>query len=99
VAGADVGIGFELRQNAPNPFGSETAIRFSAPVSGAATLSVFDVSGRLVSRLVDGEVSAGRHVVRWNGRNREGRSVGDGVYFYRLQVGEREQVRRMVRLR
>jgi len=90
---------FDLDQNAPNPFGAETTIRFSLPSAGVASLSVFDVTGRLVTRLLDGPVDGGGHAVRWSGRNATGNAVAPGVYFYRLQVGDRQETRRMVRLR
>ena len=100
VAGAGEGaMRFELGQNAPNPFGSATAIRFALPARGTAILAVYDVTGRLVARLVEGEVDGGRHEVRWDGRNRAGKAAAPGVYFYRLEAGERQEVRRMVRLR
>ncbi|HMB71013.1 MAG TPA: endonuclease, partial [bacterium] len=90
---------FRLDQNRPNPFRDGTVIVLSLPAAGAVDLSVFDVSGRLVTRLLDGPLEAGLHQVRWSGRNRSGQSVAPGVYFYRIDTGDRRETRRMVRLR
>jgi flagellar hook assembly protein FlgD len=62
-------------------------------------LSVFDVRGRLVARLVDEPKGSGSYTVTWNGRNRYGAEVGTGVYFYRLQWNSQTISRRMVLLK
>lgn len=68
-----------LHQNVPNPFTRATTIRFVLPWSGRARLSVHDLIGQEVARLVDGELPAGSHSVTLDGRD-----LPDGVYFYRL---------------
>lgn len=88
-----------LMQNYPNPFNPETIIEFALPVGGPARLEVFDALGQRVALLLDGSVAAGRHTLRWDGRDLRGRPVGSGVYFYRLHSGAYERVRRMVLLR
>jgi flagellar hook assembly protein FlgD len=88
---------FRLHQNAPNPFRPATTIRFDLPRRGPVSLRVYDVAGRLVRSLVDGSpLEAGRHEAVWDGRNESGRSVGAGLYFYRLQAGSLSETRRMV---
>jgi flagellar hook assembly protein FlgD len=84
----------------PNPFGDRAAIRFEIPAGGAqADLSVYDVTGRRVRRLVTGPQPAGFHVVVWDGTDQSGRRVAAGTYFYRLRAGDFEQSHRLVRLR
>lgn len=78
-----------LLQNAPNPFQPRTSIRFDVaqaerPV--AARLTIFDLNGRAVRRLLDAPLTGGDHEVQWDGRNDSGEIVGSGVYFYRLEV-------------
>jgi hypothetical protein len=90
---------FGLRQNMPNPFGSGTAIEFSVPETQRVTLAVFNISGRLVRTLVDGEVPAGPSQVRWDGRDGGGNPLASGIYFYRLENGERTITRKGVLLR
>ncbi|MBN1827482.1 MAG: T9SS type A sorting domain-containing protein [Candidatus Eisenbacteria bacterium] len=103
----DTGVGtdeapatFRLGRNVPNPFNPITTIHYDVPAGGgAATIEVFDVSGRLVRTLVDGQSAAGSHQVVWDGRNARGRSVPSGVYFYRLTAPGVEMTRKMVLLR
>jgi YVTN family beta-propeller protein len=76
-----------LLQNAPNPFNPSTAIGYEVGAAGRVKLHVFDVSGRLVRTLVDREMPAGSHLVRWDGRDDQGRALGSGRYFYRLRTG------------
>jgi hypothetical protein len=68
----------------PNPFVSSTDLRFTIDRPGRVELSLFDVSGRLVRTLVDGELDAGEHVAIWDGRDDRGRPMPAGTYFSRL---------------
>jgi uncharacterized protein (DUF362 family) len=88
-AGAGNGFGFTsviLQQNRPNPFKSETRIRFFMPRPGPVTLSVYDSLGRRVRRLVDNAVGTGWHDVAWDGRTDKGSLASGGVYFCRLEA-------------
>jgi len=67
----------------PNPFNPQTTIRLAMKQSGTASVKVYDVQGRLVRTLVEGEMGAGRHDLRWTGVDNAGRSVPSGVYFVR----------------
>jgi hypothetical protein len=90
--GAPVGVGIEkseplagfLRPPAPNPTRSSTTVSYSIAQPGRVQLSVYDVAGRLVCQLVDGERTAGTGAVTWAGTNDAGSQVGGGVYFVRL---------------
>jgi hypothetical protein len=88
-----------LFQNAPNPFNPTTTIRYNLPSRCRVALCVYDVSGRLVERLVDAEQPAGIYGVDWNGRNGSGETVASGVYFCRLRAGKEWRSRTMVLLR
>jgi YVTN family beta-propeller protein len=72
----------------PNPFprSGATLLRFTLPRATRAKLEVFDAAGRRVATLVDGALPAGPGAAQWNGRDASGRSVGPGVYFYRLSA-------------
>jgi hypothetical protein len=76
----------ELAQNYPNPFNPETDIRYELPYDGNVTLAVFDLTGRRVALLESGPKAAGRHLVRWDGRDGAGNRVSSGIYFYRLEA-------------
>jgi hypothetical protein len=84
---APVPPALHLYPNAPNPFNPRTTIRFDLPVAGQAQLSIYDLAGRLVRVLVEGEVPAGSHEAVWDGRDASGRSAPSGSYLARLVAG------------
>ena len=88
-----------LTQNHPNPFNPSTEIRYSVSTAGSGSLRIFDLQGRIVRTLVHGDFSRGEGAVTWHGRDDSGRSVGSGVYVYRLTVSGQSQERRMVLLK
>jgi len=88
-----------LSQNFPNPFNPATTIRFELPAPLDVRLSVYDVRGREVARIVDGPMAAGRHAGVWNGRDDKGKAVASGIYWYRLQAGKETLSRKMVLLK
>lgn len=83
----------------PNPTRAGAWIHFSLGQSGPAKLSVFDVSGRRVRSLLSGEGHGGAQALFWDGRDEAGRELASGVYFYRLQAGERSLTRKLVLIR
>jgi len=85
-----------LEANYPNPFNPTTRIAFNLTRSGAVKLEVFDLRGRLVRTLVNGNLGADEHVVTWHGRDDNGSQVASGVYLYRLSAPGFEESRRMV---
>ena len=79
---------FKLVRNTPNPFNPVTTVGYHLPSESRVTIRVFDVTGRVVTTLVDGVVEPGRHTVVWNGTNEYGESVGSGVYFCTMETPE-----------
>ncbi len=69
----------------PNPFNPTTTIRYTLPAPGRVSISIHDVRGARVARLVDEEKPPGAYTVPWGGRDGEGRPVSSGVYFARIQ--------------
>ncbi|MCX6136778.1 MAG: DUF1501 domain-containing protein [Ignavibacteriales bacterium] len=80
-----------LEQNYPNPFNPATQIQFSLASSGYVVLSVCNVNGREVARLVDRHLEAGQHSIQWNAAG-----LPSGAYFYTLQAGSFRQVRKLM---
>jgi hypothetical protein len=77
-----------LRGNHPNPFADRTTIEYTLKKKSEVRLVVYDLLGRRVRVLVDGQTQeAGPHAVEWSGR-RGGRPAASGVYFYRLKAGD-----------
>lgn len=83
---ASVPESFNLAQNYPNPFNPETAIRYELPINADVSLSIYDISGRLVSVLENEKKTAGQYTSIWTGRNEKGTRVASGIYFYRLEI-------------
>ena len=81
---------FTLEQNCPNPFNSDTVIRFALPTTEKVELVLFNLAGQQVATLVEGMRQVGTYAVRWDGRNDNGRELASGVYLYRLQVGQQQ---------
>jgi flagellar hook assembly protein FlgD len=89
----------DLGPNRPNPFSGSTEIAFHLARPGRARLRIYDVAGQVVATLIDGEMAAGPHAVTWDGRDRSGRAVASGLYFYGLSSQDGRGTRRMMLLR
>jgi hypothetical protein len=90
---------FGLDGTYPNPFNPQTTIAYAIPEQGLVTLKVYDVQGRLVRTIVNGEQPAGDHRAAWQGRDMNGSSVASGIYFVRLTFGSNAQTRKVVLLK
>jgi hypothetical protein len=82
---------FSLEQNYPNPFNPSTTIRYGLPNRSHVTLSVYNTLGQQVVQLVNGEMEAGFHEVRFNGEG-----LSSGVYFYRIQAGAYVETKKLI---
>ena len=82
---------YSLSNNFPNPFNPSTKIEFALPEAGITSLIIYDLLGREVKRLIDGQLSAGYHSLTWNAT-----SAASGIYFYRLTSGSFVDTRKMV---
>ncbi|HTY36145.1 MAG TPA: YCF48-related protein, partial [Bacteroidota bacterium] len=72
---------FALAQNYPNPFNPTTTIDFQIPTTSNVSLTIYDLLGREIARLVDDVRQPGFYTVRWNAS-----AISGGVYFYRMAV-------------
>jgi hypothetical protein len=88
-----------LGQNRPNPFNPATEVAFELAGAGKARITVFDVRGRLVAVLFDGQTTAGIHRVTWKGEDSRGRDVSSGIYLYRIETPGFEATKKMTLLR
>ena len=85
---------------APNPFNPSTAMHIQVPVSGPVTLEVYDLTGRVVRRLLHHQpMPAGAHTLFWEGRDDQDRPVAAGVYFCRLIAPGQAVVRKVTLIR
>ncbi|MEK9139060.1 MAG: T9SS type A sorting domain-containing protein, partial [Bacteroidota bacterium] len=83
-----------LLQNYPNPFNPATIIEYTLAEAASVVLKVYNIAGQSVTTLVDEQRPPGRHVIIWNASE-----YPSGVYFYRLQAGDRTFTRKMLLVR
>ena len=93
-----------LLANYPNPFNPETWIPYQLAESAEVTLTIYDINGQLVRRLIVGHQAAGMYrsrsrAVYWDGRNRLGEPLASGLYFYTLTADDFTATRRMLILK
>lgn len=86
----------ELRRNFPNPFNPSTTISFSLAEPMPVRLGIYNLKGQLVKELLNGVTPRGDHQLVWDGRDKAGRQVSSGLYFYRLQGPEYSRTFKMM---
>jgi len=87
-------IFFKLEQNYPNPFNNTTTIEYELPFREHVAIDLFDISGRLIKRLVDERQAAGRHQLQVDAQE-----MSSGLYYYRLRSGRFLQTKKMLLIR
>ncbi len=85
-----------IGQNYPNPFNPETRFQYSIHQSDHASLIIYDLLGKEVQTLFDGHRSAGTHVEKWTGIDKNNNMVSSGIYFYQLRVGKERITKKMI---
>jgi hypothetical protein len=90
----DVLNSYKLDQNYPNPFNPTTNITLTIPVSGKTTLKVYNVSGQMITTLVDQNLVAGSYKYSFNGTD-----LPSGIYFYKLQSNNHIEMKKMLLLK
>ena len=90
---------FKLNQNYPNPFNPTTKIKYALPEDALVSVSIYDVTGRMVKSLINMNQSTGYHSIRWDATNDIGEAVSAGMYIYTIQAGEYRSTKKMVLLK
>jgi hypothetical protein len=86
-----------LRPNYPNPFSSNTVIHYDVPRGGGdVSLTIYDVSGKVVRNLVSRFETEGQKSTIWDATDDRGQPVSTGIYFYQLRSGEFSQTRKLL---
>lgn len=88
----------------PNPFNPSTTIRYSIPVvetlhATSLHIAIYDITGKLVTTLVNKEQLAGWHEIQWNGTNQYGKEMPGGIYLSRVTVGNAVKTNKLILLR
>lgn len=78
---------FALYQNYPNPFNHETVINYTIPEKSDVTIAIFNIMGKNVITLVQGQEEVGYHSVNWDAKDNFGSIVSAGIYFCKIQAG------------
>ncbi|NHZ86184.1 MAG: T9SS type A sorting domain-containing protein [Planctomycetia bacterium] len=92
-------VDFSLSQNYPNPFNPITTIKYYLSEQANIDITIFDERGREVSNLISTVQPSGNYTLVWDGRNKNGVQLSNGIYFYRLRAGNFIQTRKMVLLK
>lgn len=91
---------FSSSQNYPNPFDTETIIEYSLPESCHVTVNVFDLQGKILRVLDDGQKDTGFYKTVWDGKDERGIITASGLYFYKIETSTGQtEIRRMVFLK
>jgi hypothetical protein len=87
-------VTFSLGQNYPNPFNPNTQIKFSLPDDAYVSLKVYDINGKEVQTLIEGNRQRGNYIINFSPDN-----LASGIYFYRVKAGGYSAVRKMMYLK
>ncbi len=90
---------YELSQNYPNPFNPSTVILYDLEQAGHVTIIIYNIQGQAVRTLLDADRPAGSYRISWDGRNNNGEPVANGIYLYRMIVGDFSANRKMLLLK
>jgi len=80
-----------LYQNYPNPFNPSTTIEYDLPKATDVRIEVYNTSGQKIQTLLNEKLAAGSHQVEFNAQN-----LSSGIYFYRIEAGEFQDVKKMI---
>ncbi|MBN1347886.1 T9SS type A sorting domain-containing protein [candidate division KSB1 bacterium] len=94
IDAAGIPSDFRLLQNYPNPFNPETTIEYHLPQSTQVVISIYDIQGHEVRRLINETRDAGYHTISWDARDDADVRVASGIYFYRITAGDFSEVKK-----
>ena len=86
---------FTVSNNYPNPFNPSTTINISLPNQTELVVSVFDISGRLITELVNNNHPAGTYSVTWNGLSKSGMELPTGIYFLEVKTNQNRHIQKL----
>lgn len=85
---------FSLKQNYPNPFNPSTTIEFTLPKPEFVKINVYNITGQLTAKLLNKQLMAGNHKIEYHCGN-----TGSGIYFYKIEAGAYQNVKKMIVLK
>lgn len=99
IAEANIPDSYMLYQNYPNPFNPSTQIRYDLPEATQVSLTIYDITGKVVNQIESGLKSAGSYTVQWNGVSETGHMASTGLYLCRIQTDQYSSVVKMLYLK
>lgn len=88
-----------LYQNYPNPFNPTTIINFSLPSKAKVELTVYNIKGQKVTTLISSSLDKGKHSIVWDSKDKNGKAVSSGVYFYKLKTPNNSIIKKCLLLK
>jgi len=92
-------VGFQIKQNHPNPFIGETTIPFTLDDPAQVQLSIYNISGQVIHSTQKEWFGDGDQTLAWNGQTKNGSDAATGIYLYRMKIGNQTTVKRMLLIR
>ncbi len=86
----------KLKNNYPNPFNPTTTISFSLKETGYVSIDIYNLKGQLVKTLVNQELERNDHKIIWDGKDNSDKSLGSGIYFYKMKNGIYTSTKKMI---
>ena len=99
IIGEILPVTYNLYNAYPNPFNPVTTLRYDLSQDGLVNITIYDMMGRIVKKLINSSQTAGYKSVRWNATNDRNEPVSAGLYLYTIQAGEFRQTKKMVLLK
>ena len=90
---------YALFQNYPNPFNASTTLHYDVPEPSDVKITIYDILGKEIITIVDEFQYYGYKKIIWDGKNRNGKIVSPGVYFYRAHLGDLVETKKMIMLK
>ena len=90
---------FTLIGNYPNPFNSVTTLIYELYKDAKINITIYDILGNQVKTLINNVQSRGHKSIQWNASNNYGQKVETGVYFYKVQTNDYQQVKKIIFLK
>ena len=87
---------YKLYQNYPNPFNPVTTISYDIIKDGYVELFIYNSTGKLVNKLVDGNCTSGKKLITWNGTDQMQNVLPSGLYIYTIKTDEFTSTRKMI---
>jgi photosystem II stability/assembly factor-like uncharacterized protein len=87
-------VNYSLSQNYPNPFNPSTTIKYNLPKPELVKIEVYNIAGQIIQTLLNKNMSAGSHEIEFNAQN-----LSSGIYYYRIEAGEFQDVKKMILLK